>query len=258
MNILSILLPLAGVIFIIATGVIFLYQHFRKNLYRQMAAQEELKAFHQQELLKSSIEVQEKERKRIAQDLHDELGASLSIARMHLVYLEDQAGTTEHEKLMLSLQNVRSLTENALASMRRISHELMPPQLESFGLVKTLESIAARAEGMDRISIQVNARDELPDLHWMAALGLYRIIMELINNTIKHARADRITISLAMDNDMFTLHYHDNGMGLQGSSHLGGLGLKNLEARVSSLKGSFSLEQGQTEGFSASVWIPLA
>src|SRR2546421_9007317 len=84
------LLPTAGIVFAIAVGVIFLYLHFRKNLFQQMLEQEEMKNKYQNDLLRSSIEVQEEERKRIAQDMHDELGATLSIARMQLVQIEQQ------------------------------------------------------------------------------------------------------------------------------------------------------------------------
>ncbi len=76
------LLPFAGILFLIALGVVFLTQQFRKNLYRQQLEQEELKKKHQVELLRSNIQAQEEERKRIAQDMHDELGAALSITRM--------------------------------------------------------------------------------------------------------------------------------------------------------------------------------
>ena len=89
-NITAALLPMICVIFIIATGVVLLNSLFQKKLYRQKLLQEELINRHQEELLKSSIQIQEEERKRIASDLHDELGAVLSITRMHLFALEEK------------------------------------------------------------------------------------------------------------------------------------------------------------------------
>ena len=140
---LKILLPFAGIAFIIAIGVILINQQFRKKLHDEMLKQEQLKSQHQLNMLRSSIQVQEAERKRIAQDLHDELGATLSIARMQLVQLEDQ--NKQDKNLETALQRVRMATEASLASMRRISHQLMPPQLERFGLVTTMETVASVA-----------------------------------------------------------------------------------------------------------------
>lgn len=254
LNLLSILLPLAGIVFIIVIGVVLMNQHFRKNLYKQILAQEELKSLHQRALLESSIEVQERERKRVAQDLHDELGASLSIARMQLVQLEEN---NEMATLLAPLRNIRNLMENALTSMRRISHELMPPQLETFGLVKTLESVAAQAGGTGKLEIRIHVHADFPRLPWIVELGVYRMAMELINNTIKHAHAVKVDIVLSLEHDRFVLRYSDDGRGVAGKIGDHGLGLKNLEARTSSLKGSFTTGSGPYGGFSATVTIPL-
>jgi signal transduction histidine kinase len=254
LSVLSILLPLAGIVFIIVIGVVLMNQHFRKNLFKQMLTQEELKILHQQALLESSIEVQERERKRVAQDLHDELGASLSIARMHLIQLEE---SDEESALRTPLRNIRNLTENALASMRRISHELMPPQLETFGLVRTLESVAAQTGATGKLEIRTHVRGHFPRLPWIVELGVYRMTMELINNTIKHAHANKIDIVLSLEGERFVLRYSDDGRGIVEKTDSHGLGLKNLEARTSSLKGSFTTENGPGVGFSATVTIPL-
>jgi signal transduction histidine kinase len=190
----------------------------------------------------------------VAQDLHDELGASLSIARMHLVQLEE---SNDQATMLMPLRNIRNLTENALASMRRISHELMPPQLETFGLVKTLESVAAQARGTGKLEIRIHVQADFPRLPWMVELGVYRMAMELINNTIKHAHANKVDIVLSLEGERFVLRYSDDGRGIVEKTDSHGLGLKNLEARTSSLKGSFTTEMGPGVGFSATVTIPL-
>lgn len=253
-SLLTTLLPLIGVIFIVAVGVVILNQHFQKNLYRQKLEQEEIKNRHQQELLTSSILVQEQERKRIAQDIHDELGALLSISRMHLVRLEEKE-TGQSGNILPALQNIRSLTEKSLSSMRKISHELMPPQLETFGLVKTLEAVAAHANKTENINISIDAVDHFPRLTWPLKLGLYRIMMELINNTLKHAGADAIYIKLDHTNGIIACTYTDNGKGMQSAKKKNGLGLKSIEGRASSLGGN--IEIGNVgDGFHAMIAIP--
>ncbi len=254
LNFLTALLPLAGVVFIIAFGVVLLNQHFRKNLAQQKLRQEELKTLHHKELLRSAIDTQEAERKRIANDLHDELGAVLSIARMHLIQLEEQSKLNITQ--LAGLQNVRTLTESALASMRRISHELMPPQLETFGIVKTLEALANRTNSTNGIHIQVIA-EELPVLSLSIQLGLYRICLELLTNTIKHANATEIMVRIASEAEQLSMNYHDNGKGQQTATLSQGLGITSIEARASALSGKITLDRLATSGFNFKLEIPL-
>ncbi|MES2727941.1 MAG: histidine kinase [Bacteroidota bacterium] len=249
------LLPLVSTIFIIAVGVVMLNQHFRKNLYRQKLAQEELKNIHQQELLRSSIQVLETERKRIAQDIHDELGAVLSISRMHVVQLEQLH--KEDIALLPALQNVRNLTETAIAAMRRISHELMPLQLETFGLIKTLEAMATQANKTGEINIEIIAAPDLQTLVWPIKIGLYRINMELINNTLKHAHAKTIQIEFSSSNNIITCQYSDDGIGIVDNGVTDGLGHKSMEGRVNSLGGNFTMGNKETGGFYARIEIPI-
>ena len=232
LNFLTALLPLVMIIFLITIGVILLNQHFRKNLIRQKLKQEELKNQYQHEMLRSSIDTQEQERKRIARDLHDEIGATLSITRMQLIQLEEKK-----DKISSAIYNVRLLTESALASLRRISHELMPPELEMFGIIKTLESVANRVNMIDGIQVCID-HEELPPLAWEVQLGLYRICLELMNNTIKHARASEIKIEINSSPVELTMIYNDNGHGLFDTSVNFGVGLKSLEARTNSLLGN--------------------
>lgn len=252
---LTTLLPLAGIVFVIAVGVIVLYQHFRKNLYRQMLEQEELKNIHQQELLRSSIEVQEEERKRIAQDMHDELGAVLSIARMQLVQIEQQQ--KDNTLLCSSVQQVRTTTEAALASMRRLSHELMPPQLENFGLAKTLQSVCEQIATAHDVDISLTSAENLSGVPKSFELQLYRICMEMIHNTIKHAEAKKITIDITQDEKQIELAYNDDGRGLPKGEYMYGLGFKSMEARVNSIGGSMQTGNGKKGGFNASIIIPV-
>lgn len=215
----------------------------------------EVKYLHQQQLLKSSIQTQEEERKRIAQDLHDELGAVLSIARMHLVQIQNHKAM-DMAAMQSGLQQARMLTETALATMRRISHDLMPPQLENFGLIKTLESITTQVQDAKKISVHFQTPDDL--LRWPLPieLGLYRICMEMINNTLKHAEATQISIDLKQVFSETVFVYADNGKGLPPvftASH----GFKNMEARVNSMGGSLSIGNGSRGGFCATIKIPL-
>ncbi|MBS1772058.1 MAG: hypothetical protein JST82_04315 [Bacteroidetes bacterium] len=249
------LLPFIVIVFIIGTGVVFLYQHFQKNLYVHKLKQETLKNAHQYDLLRSNIEAQETERKRIAQDLHDELGAVLSIIRMNMVMLEQNK--KPQQDIIKELQNLRQLSETAIATIRSISHRLMPPQLESFGLVKTLEAVCRQVSNAGGVNIILNISPTLPGLSWTVNLGLYRIIMELINNTIKHSGATQITIDIHSENQHVLCEYNDNGIGLAGNDISKGLGFKSIDGRINILNGTFKAGTSQTCGFYASIAIPI-
>jgi signal transduction histidine kinase len=210
----------------------------------------EVKYVKQNQLFQSSIQIQEEERKRIAQDLHDELGAVLSIARMHLVQIQNQKviDSSFHTRL----QQARMLTETALATMRRISHDLMPPQLENFGLIKTLETITAQMQITKGIQIEFNSSDDQVRFALPIELGLYRICMEMINNTLKHAEAKAIKISLQIFSSHILFSYTDDGKGLPKVIHAGH-GFKNIETRVNILGGEFTTNQREQKGFSATI-----
>lgn len=247
------LLPLAVIIFAISIGVILLQAHFRKNLFLQLLKQRETETSHQKELLRATVETQEAERKRIAQDLHDELGAMLSIARMQLVQLERQKTLIEPG----ALQNVRLTTESALAAMRRLSHELMPPQLEILGVIKTLEDICDTINMTGDIQISFDASPAIPRWTTEIELAIFRISMELVNNTIKHAGAKKASMHVSQEKEWILIRYMDDGKGIDADAASLGLGLRSIEARINSLGGIFHIANGRDCGIDALFKIPL-
>lgn len=251
-NFLSILLPLVLVVFVIAIGVFLLNQHFQKNLIRQQLEQEELRNKHQKELLQSNIEVQESERKRIAKDLHDELGATLSIAKMHLMRLEQMHPTLESKGL--SIGNVRNIIETSIASVRQISHHLMPNQLETFGLVRSVESLVDQINESKQVEIDFQVPNDATKISWEKELGLYRIFMELLQNTLKHSKAQKVKIIYQEEKGTVLIKYNDDGVGLPKET-VHGLGLKSMEARIKAIGGNLDLIRG--DGFAALLSVPI-
>ncbi len=251
-NFLTLLLPLLGVVFVIAVGVFLLNQQFQKNLFRQKLEQEELQNKHQKELLQSNIEIQESERKRIAKDLHDQLGATLSIAKMHLARLEQMY--PEVETKGLSLGKVREIIDSSISSVRQISHDLMPNQLETFGLIRALEGMVDQINDSKRLDIDLQLVNASSKLSWEKELALYRIFMELIQNTLKHSRAKKVEIKYEENGENVFVGYKDDGVGLP-EKMVHGLGLKSMEARIKSVGGNMEFMRG--EGFHAKLVLPV-
>lgn len=243
--------------FMIGIGVILLYLHFQKNLLYQKLEQERLKNNHQHELMRSNLETQEEERKLIAQDLHDELGAMLSIMNMNLMMMERKSEASSHTQLP-ELKNILSLSKAALTSTRHISHRLMPPQLEEFGLAEALKSMTEQMNTEGLLTINLDTAQELDTLPHIITLSLYRIIMELINNTIKHAGATYIHIHIAQQERQLICRFSDNGIGIAPNTDMNnGMGQKSINTRVLALGGTFAMDRTQRQGYHACIHIPI-
>jgi signal transduction histidine kinase len=252
LNFLNILLPLAGIIFLIALGVIFMYQQFRKNIIRQQLEREEIKNQYQKELLHTTIRVQEEERKRIAGDLHDELAAALSIGYMQLTQLEDQKEFNPKK-----IAQVRELLQTTLASTRRISHELMPLQLSRLGFEKALQHLLEKAESAQHIKTNMAISSTCDELPWIVEVTLYRMYSELINNTLKHAEATTIDISVLRKSDQLFCRYADDGKGIPEKQLDSGIGLQNIENRVKTLDGKLEFGNSDEGGFYCKIIVPI-
>lgn len=258
LNFLSALLPVSVILFIIVLGVLRLSQQFNKKLYNQKLESEQLKLLHQKELLRASIRAQEEERKTIALNLHDELGAMISIMRMQLMQLEnDLSDHSADESMLQQAEKVRHLSESVLHSMRQISHNLLPPQLETFGLAVTLEDTADQLNLLSGIEMKLSIPAQFPRLGPDIELGLYRIFMELTNNTLKHANATEIDVRLTLTSEKLRLYFADNGKGLGENPGIPGLGHKSIEARMHALDGHFYLQNNTPHGMEAVVELGI-
>lgn len=259
LNFLSALLPVSVILFIIVLGVLKLNQQFNKKLYNQKLESEKLKLQHQKELLRASIRAQEEERKTIARNLHDELGAMISIMRMQLMQLEsDLSENLPGSPLVQQAEQVLQLSESVLRSMRQISHNLLPPQLETFGLAITLEDTADQINGIEGMTMKLAIPPEFPRLPPETELALYRIFMELTNNTLKHAGASEIDVQLTLTGEKLQMCFADNGKGLdEHATALPGLGHKNIDARMHTLDGQFYLLQNTGQGMKAVVELGI-
>lgn len=258
-SIAEVIIPFSIILFVIAAGVVLLYQNFQKNLYQHQLDKAAIEVLQKDELLGNAILIQEAERKRIASDLHDELGAVISIIKMHLSFVLQKEEKAHNAELTENIHHLIGLSETAIHSVRNISHRLMPPQLEAFGLIKTLNTFADTINKTGNITLVMDIKTPLPELEWMVSLGLYRILMELINNTIKHAEATSIFIETEHLNDTLLLIYTDDGKGLPADTDISnGMGFKNIEARVQALKGQFTIAPfSAIKGFRANIEIPV-
>lgn len=246
------LVPFILIIFVLVIAVVFLKQQRQKKILKQRLEKQESRINQHKKLLQVTIQVQESERKKIAENIHDELGASLSISRMLLRQMEDE-NSAQTEKI----KEVREIIDTSLVSARRISQELIPLQLSKLGLKKALCALVSKAEKESDAVINIVISQSPLVLPWDVEIGLYRIYKELINNSLNHTKAKEIDISMYKEGDFLFCQYSDDSKVIQDDKQIHGIDFQNLESRIISFNGSIVFENPESEGFHANIKIPL-
>jgi signal transduction histidine kinase len=200
------------------------------------------------------VEGQEDERKRIAQELHDGLGVLLSTAKMQFTTISDKL--PENKGL---IEKATQLLEQASGDVRRISHNMMPGLLTKFGFFEAIEDLLERIDENEDISAAVKIEGELLRLPENTEIMLYRIVQEMVNNTLKHAGAGKVDLYIKIETDQLQIKYNDNGKGFDVEEKLRSksMGLSGIESRVRFLGGRMELKSIKGEGVNYKILIPI-
>src|SRR5574340_460078 len=216
----------------------------------------------QQELLKRLMDAQEGERKRIARELHDELGQSLTGLALQSERME-QIITTDPDLACEQLTQTRELIGKTTQQMYELILALRPSVLDDLGWAAALRSLARRVLPSDRFAFSLDASRLPGRLPPSVEIALYRIFQEALSNVIKHSQADRVDITLAQQNGFFEGEIRDNGQGfdpksfdLEAGSHRG-LGLLGIQERASQCGGTVEIDSQPGRGTRLLVRIPL-
>ena len=201
----------------------------------------------------------EQERKRIAGELHDGLVQTLSAISLNLKTLERAIeGSSENNRKAYA--DALDLLDTAVSDTRRVSHDLMPSTIERYGLIKALEDFVMRMSKLSHLKIEIDPDHVDDHLSKLVRLNIYRIIQELVQNVIKHAKANALFIKIRKYDHTILLTVDDDGQGFEGTIEQVasmGIGLKNVMARVKSMNGSFHIESKKTKGTHIDVSIPI-
>jgi signal transduction histidine kinase len=240
-NYVAIAMMIFIILFSISMVVFFLLSRKRITLSDLEVRDTKIKA--QEDILAITLQTQEKERRRIARELHDEISAKLNVISLNTDLLSDDTLDGTERKLLLS--RIQNATSKTLENARRLAHDLLPPVLERFGLCQALSELAASVHNK---KLQVTFECKWDESHISAIdqLHIYRIVQELFNNTIKYSKAQQIELKLT-ENTNRQLVYKDNGIGFQETNSIG-LGMSNINSRVAILKGIMTLETSKDQG----------
>ncbi|WP_299311211.1 sensor histidine kinase [uncultured Aquimarina sp.] len=227
------------VLLLMAVSLVLFFFFSRKKIIAAELEKANLALSYQKDLLHSTIETQEEERKRIAQDLHDAISAKLNVVSLSTNVLID--GKLEKNEQEQTLQHILSVTTRTLESSRRLAHNLLPPILENFGLQAAIEELCDEFISSKKVTVdyKIIYNDLLSKSN---ELHIFRIIQELLNNSVRHGKAENVILKIDDTNEQLDLEYVDNGDGFDTESvnKNKGIGLRNIESRVEILDGMLS------------------
>lgn len=248
----------------IALGLIGYYYQKRKTAIL-MAIQKE--KIYEQEMLRmqqtaelralnAAQDGQEQERRRIAEALHNSMGSLLSAIQMHFQTLSETINFQKNDTQILFDKSLQLVQEAAITN-RTIAHEMMPPVLMKFGLGAALGGLAEKIKGPN-INVATSVYGLQQRLPEKLELSLYRIIDELINNIVKHAKASEVNIQMTVHEDGLNILVEDNGVGFNYEPNVigYGIGLSSIMTRVNHFKGKFEVDSSEGNGTTIIIDIP--
>lgn len=198
------------------------------------------------------LQAQEKERNRLATDLHDGLGAQISALRLiasSLLNRLDLPLQTKGRELLKGIEEVQK-------EVRSISHDLVPRDLEHYGLLYELDKLQYQAETLHHITFVLKVEPLQYRLPLSFELNIYRIIQELFQNTLKHSGASEVLLTINHTPQGLDILYRDNGKGFNSEQKTPGIGLSNIYARASLMNAQTQLKTESGRGFEIRIMIP--
>jgi signal transduction histidine kinase len=238
----------AGLVVAISAAAFF----FLRFQNKKQAHRRELKSLQQQkeiQLMQATMQGEERERSRIARDLHDGVAGMLAAVKMHFSSIPSEA-----EVLMQTegyRQGIRLLDE-AAGELRKTSHNLMPEILLQHGLDEALRRYCNNLNNSKTIAIEYDSWGDIDRFSDAFELSVYRIVQELINNIVKHSKSTQAIVQLTQQNDLLCISIEDNGIGFNSDKmQSDGIGLVSLRSRVRAMNGKIELNASEKNGVTA-------
>jgi signal transduction histidine kinase len=202
-------------------------------------------------LIKASISGQDKERQRISQELHDSIGGNLAAIKLQLNHLVISSSP--------KIKNLTALLDETYQQVRNLSHTLIPKKFTHHKFCEVLESYFNNIGEASNIttSFTVYPKKEIDALNEEIQIEIFKIIQELLTNTIKHAKASKIDLQLNLIENILNILFEDNGIGFNPDDYKPGIGFINLENRIDKLSGSFVIDSKFKRGTIANIEIPV-
>ena len=244
-----------GIVVSVCLSIGVMYAH---KLFKYIARLDRQRQLWNRRILSAVLRTEEKARSRFSKELHDGLGPLLSSAKMSLTVLARESRETGDAERRESIANTTYVIEEAIRSLREISNNLSPHVLNDFGLARGVRNFIDKTAAIHdvNISFTTNLRAERYDTD--VEVILYRVVCELINNSLKHAACTSVNLSLAQNGSTLVLNYSDNGRGFNPQAMMDcGMGLSNISSRINSLGGTFDITSSKGRGMRATIRVGL-
>lgn len=233
---------------IIVFGYFYLRQRQKTQLQVETAKQQKLR-------FKAIIEAEEKERVRVAQELHDGLGQMLTAAKLNLEGVEEVADPEDRQLV----ENAISIIDGLVTEVRHISHNMMPAGLIELGLINAVRTLAEKVNESKLLTVQFKYSEDTPRFEQSVEIALYRVVQEVLNNMIKHAQAKKIHIELQYVNNKVNLVMSDDGKGFDTNTinRSKGIGWKNIFSRLSLIDGKIDINSAPGKGTTVNIDVVI-
>lgn len=239
----------------LAGAIILFVVFYQKKMIQEQLKRQQMELDYQQKMMEAALESQENERRRVAADLHDSIGAMLSTIRVGMITIAKQIGDPQ------SLDLPKQMLDDTITSVRRISRDLMPSTLEKFGFAHAVKEMCERFQATAMMPIHWQEHGQVRTMSKSRELMLFRIVQELLNNALKHSQATEISVNV-WGNDEIVLTVEDNGVGFDPDEFKTpaltgrGLGLFNIENRVRVLGAKIEFEKNRKLGSKTIITVP--
>ncbi|MCI0519097.1 MAG: GAF domain-containing sensor histidine kinase [Chloroflexi bacterium] len=204
--------------------------------------------------LHRTVELQEEERKRLARELHDEIGQALTSILINLKTIQESC---DQQAVNDRLNDLRFLTARTIEELRRLAMDLRPAALDNLGIVPALRWYVQQSAERTGLDIRFLGPEKFERLSPEAELVLYRVAQEGLTNAIRHGRARQVVVALERDQDVVRLSITDNGAGFNPDSLERGLGLIGIRERVELLYGNFDIITAPGAGTQLQIEVPV-
>jgi signal transduction histidine kinase len=236
---------------ITGAGIFLFYRHQQ----RQKAAINAERISQQETRMNAVFQAQEEERRRIAKELHDGVGQTISAIKMNY---QNLSGKLTEKELIPDLHKIGTMLDNAGTEVRSISHQMIPKELEQFGLVPAVEGMLNLNFENSSLKVQFEHSGFSERIGTQIELVLFRVLQELVSNIIKHARANQLTVQLIKLQTHVVMNVSDNGIGFDvESKEKNGIGLLNMASRIDAIKGHIHYDSVSGKGTTVTIRTPI-
>ncbi len=248
----------SAIAFFILLGVSLLLfvLYYQKKHFQFISEKDSLKTTFQRELLNTQLEIQEQTLKYISQEIHDNIGQILSLAKLHLA----TANIDKPESLQQKIEDSKQLVGKAIQDLRDLSKSLNTDYIAQVGFARSIEYELEMIKKTGSFDTEINIEGPIQKIESQRELILFRIIQEILNNIIKHSKATLITTRIQYLPAEINISIKDNGMGFNVEDSLNthaGLGIKNMYNRTSLIGGNFQINSIVGLGTTIQINLPI-